>query len=165
VTGRRRALALLVPTACVAAIAAVPAGAALQLGGSVPQLIAVAIGAPTSFKHVPGGDVYELEVPVRVTSTVRAARLSVADGENFQGRARGRLRDGSRVASAPLTVATGNQPPQALSAPTDPVLETWTRAVTLAPAPVAIRQALPGGMSTAANFHKMVLITISSDTP
>jgi hypothetical protein len=162
---RRPALALLGAAAVAVAAAAAPAGAQLQLGGSVPTLVALAIGTPTPFRRLAGGDVYQLTVPVRVTSTVDYTQLSIADGEDFSPPARGHLHEGAHLVSAPLEVLATGRAPQSLSAPTDPVLETWGDALALAPVTVVIRQPLPRGSITDPSLHKTVLITVSSETP
>jgi hypothetical protein len=167
VIGRRSGFAVLLASACVvvAAISEAPAGAQLQLGGSVPILIALSLGSPTPLRRLPAGDVYELSVPVHITSTVGDTQLSLADGEDFSGPARGHLHDGSRLVSAPLEVALRGRPPQALSAPTDPILGTWSGPLTLSPETVEMLQRLPQGTSSGQKLHKLVWITISSDTP
>lgn len=161
----RRALPTLLAVAALAAsVAAVPAGADLQLGGSVPSLVALAIGSPTTFKHN-AGDVYTLRIPVDVTSTVTDAQLSIADGEDLAGPARGRLRDGSRVVPVPLQAEVAGRPPQLLSAPTDPVLDSFGVPVSLAPLTITLRATLGAATAASHRLHKMVWITVSGPTP
>lgn len=166
---RRSLIGLLaLAAALAAALAVAPAGAQIQLGASVPSFIALSIGTPTGFARLGGGGAssYELRVPVAVTATDNGARLSIADGEDLKAPARGHLRDGSRVVAAPLEVVVAGGPAQPLSAPADPLLETWSRPVSNAPVTIALRQSLaPGAANAVARLHKTVLITLSSQTP
>ena len=164
----RRSLAALLAlvAALAAALVVAPAGAQIQLGASVPSFIALSIGAPTGFARVRGGGPsYEIRVPVAVTATDNGARLTIADGEDLKAPARGHLRDGSRVVGAPLEVAVAGGAAQPLSAPADPLLETWSRPVSNAAVTIALRQSLASGANAVARLHKTVLITLSSQTP
>ena len=167
---RRSLVGLLaLAAALAAALAVAPAWAQIQLGASVPSFIALSIGTPTGLARVRGGGAgssYELRVPVAVTATDNGARLSIADGEDLEAPARGHLRDGSSLVAAPLEVVAAGGPAQPLSAPADPLLETWSRPVSNAPLTIALRQSLPPGAASAvARLHKTVLITLSSQTP
>jgi len=145
-----------------AALSGSPAGADLQVGGAVPDLIRIDVGTPSAFAKV-GGTTYELRVPVEVTSTTDETHLSIADGEDFKAPGRGHLRSGQQIAAAPLEVAAVPRPAQPLSAPVDPLLQTWFRALARSPVTIALRQSLPHG--SIAGLHKVVLITVSAQTP
>jgi hypothetical protein len=148
-----------------AAVIAAPAAGQLELGGSVPSLVALSIGTAGGFTRVAGSDVYDLRIPVDVTSTLPPTHLSIADGEDFSGPARGHLHDGAHLVAAPLEAAVAGHAPQPLSAPADPLLEVWSKAITSTPATVTLSQVLPRGSITNPRLHKVVWITISSETP
>lgn len=145
--------------------AAGPAGADLQLGGSVPSIVAISIGQPGTFRATPGADAYALRVAVHVTSTVDGARLTIADGEDLSGPARGRLHDGSHLVGSPLAASVAGQAPQLLSAPSDPVLATFARPVSLAAETITLGATLTHAAAVSSRLHKLVWITISGPTP
>lgn len=134
------------------------------VGGTVLPSIALSIGVPSGFQAVDGGN-YVLRVPVAVTASVGDVRLSVADGEDPAGGAHGRLHDAAGLASAPLMVSVTGGPAQSLAAPVDPLLKVWHQPVALAPATIVIRQQLKGSLQAVKPLHKLVLITVSSETP
>jgi len=137
---------------------------AQAVGGTVLPEIALSIGTPTALQAA-GHDDYLLQVPVQVTSSVDQVRLSVADGEDPAGAAHGHLHDGAGVAAAPLFVSVGTGPTKSLAAPVDPLLKTWNGPVALAPATVVVRQRLAGSLRVATALHKLILISVSTETP
>jgi len=171
-TARRRPRALglafaLLATLALAALVGLggpTARAQSNIGGAVPTLIALSIGTPTALA-ASGRDAYVLRVPVEVTSTVDQVRLSVGDGEDFAGPAHGRVHDGGQLLAAPLEVAVGDGPAQSLAAPTDPLLETWNGPTALAPAEVVVSQRVAHRLAAVQSLQKVVLITVSTDTP
>jgi hypothetical protein len=164
-TRRTAAVSALVVSAAAVAVAAVPAGADLQLGGSVPSLVAVAIGPASKLERTAQRGVYALRVAVRISSTLTDTRLSIADGEDPAGSAHGHLRIGPRVAPGSLRVEAGGRPQQLLSAPTDPVLETFAAPVSAARVTVTLLAPLSAPAAASKRLHKLIWITISGPTP
>ena len=150
-------------TACVAALDG-PAVHAQAVGGTVLPAIGLSIGAQSDFRAVGGLD-YVMQVPVQVTSSVGDVRLSVADGEDVAGAAHGRLHDAAGLASAPLSVSVTGGPAQSLAAAVDPLLKAWRQPVTLAPATIVIHQQFTRSLQAVRPLHKLVLVTVSSETP
>jgi hypothetical protein len=155
--------------ACVAASARADTtggGGGVQVGGHVPSEIALSLGTPTAFAKTSEPGVYRLVISSRITSTADLTQLSVADGQDLSGAAHGHLRDGARIARAPLEVGIVGRPMQAsLAAPFDPVLRTWEAPVAQTPATIAADQALPGGSSPSRRLGKVLVVTVSTQTP
>jgi hypothetical protein len=162
--GLASALLATIALATVTGLGGPTARAQSNVGGAVPALIALSIGTPTDLA-LTRPDAYALEVPVEVSSTVDQVRLSVGDGEDFAGPAHGRLHDGGHLLAAPLEVAIGGGPPQSLAAPTDPLLKTWNGPTALAPAEVVVSQHVAHRLAATQSLQKVVLITVSTDTP
>lgn len=157
--------ALLAGTVAVAATRSIAhAQSPPQVGATVPSLIALSIGTPSGFTRT-GVDTYEIRVPVQVTTSVPSVNLSVADGEDLSGPAHGRLRDGASVVSAPLQVAADGGATQPLAAAVDPLLRHWNGPVSLAPATVVVSQRFAAAPKRLDQLQKLILVTVSSQTP
>ena len=137
----RRLLAWL-PVLLVLALAASRAAADFAIGGDVPGLIAINIGDPGAFRAAGGRGTYEMRVPVSVTSSVDHVYLSVADGDNFTGPAHGHLISGGKPVKAPLEAFAGHGAAQALDAPLDLRLASWSQPLSLQPVTVVLEQRL-----------------------
>jgi hypothetical protein len=67
--------------------------------------------------------------------------------------------------TAPLEAGLPGQPPQSLAAPGGPLLRTWSGPLAQSPVTVLVRQSLPHGSIRATALHKVVLVTVSAQTP
>ncbi len=67
--------------------------------------------------------------------------------------------------SAPLLVSANGGLPQPLDAAVDPLLHHWDGPVSLAPATLVISQRFAGAPGRLDQLHKLILITVSSQTP
>jgi len=161
---RRRSRAAALTLAAVALSSVSAARAQAPVGATVPSLIALSIGTPSGFAKV-GVGLYEMRVAVEVTTSVRSINLSVADGQDPTGPAHGRLIDGATVVSAPLLVSADGGAPQPLSALVDPLLHHWDGPVSLAPATLVVRQRFAQPPARLDQLQKLILITVSSQTP
>jgi hypothetical protein len=73
-------------------IAAAPATAQTEVGGTVPSMLSLELDDPSGFASFPAGPgEHELTVHARVTSTANRTLVSVADGDVASGRRLGRM--------------------------------------------------------------------------
>jgi hypothetical protein len=162
---RRGLLVLVAAAAATGAIVATATGDGVQVGGTVASEIALALPAPSAFAKLAAHGQYQLTIAARVTSTVDATRVSIADGDAPTGAAHGHLRNGAGVVAAPLAVGIAGQGLTSLAAPIDPELKSWSGTLAQAPASIVVRQQLQRGSIAARALHKIVLVTISTNAP
>jgi hypothetical protein len=169
---RARVAALALIAAVVAALAsatAVHAEEGTSIGGTVESTLGLSVGEPSAFTHFAAarrGRVFTAFIPIEVTATEGPTWLSVADGEAFAGRRRGRLVKGTSTLAIPLRAAAGNGPYRSLDATVDPVLEEWGEPVSLEAATIRLRQTVRGrAPRTLHGFHKLLLVTITAAGP
>ncbi|MBE2316559.1 hypothetical protein DVA67_011270 [Solirubrobacter sp. CPCC 204708] len=165
-----KTLRSLVPATAVIALIA-PAPALAQTDGStgieanVPSVLELIITQPksASFTTFPKARTYSTSFRVAVTTSDAAARLSLADGEVASGSKKGRLAAGRKLLPLPLEARVGKSPFAPLSTPVEPQLSRWNTAVARAQATVNLRQEIEKKAS--GNYRKVLLVTLSSDTP
>jgi hypothetical protein len=170
--GRARWVAAAVVLAsCVALFGATSAHAeeGTSIGGTVESTLGLSLGEPTPFTRVRAGhrqSVYDATIAVEVTATEEPTRLSIADGEAFAGRRRGRLVGRSSTLAIPLLAAAGNGPYRSLDATVDPVLEQWGEPVSLEAATIRLRQTVRGAhQPPIGGYHKLLLVTVTAAGP
>jgi len=149
----------------VLAVAALPIAAGAQT--NVPSFLALSVTQPNGFGSFPkrtGVHTYTLNIAAQVTATDSPLTMSIGDGDDTGGARHGHLVSGSSVLAAPLQVATGGSTWQGLDAATDPQLVRWSRAVTQAPATIRLRQQV-GPSGPRSGYHKLLLLTVSANTP
>jgi hypothetical protein len=148
--------------AAPAAAAQDPVGGNGRVGGTVPSSLELILTQPrATFASFTKAKTYRATVDVRLTTTDPGAQLSLADGDVASGAKRGRLASGSKVLSEPLQARVGS----AAFAPLDrdawllKLSETSTRRA----AKIDLRQ--PVKSKAAGTYRKVVLVTLSSETP
>ena len=135
-----------------------------EVGGTVPSTLALSIDSAGTFAPFGAGPASrQLVVRARVTSTGRAATLSIADGDVASGPRLGRL---SAALSQPLEIrlgAAGSFTP--LDADADVELTAFDKPVANAAATLRVRQRVLAGERPKPTYPKTLLITLSSDAP
>jgi hypothetical protein len=169
---RVRVAALALIATVVAALAGATAAYAEEgtsIGGTVESTLGLSLGEVSAFTRSgasPRGRVFTAFIPIEVTATEGPTWLSVADGEAFSGRRRGRLVKGTSTLAIPLRAAAGNGPYRSLDATVAPMLEEWGEPVSLAAATIRLRQTVRGrAPRTLRGFHKLLLVTITAGGP
>lgn len=153
-----------VPAAAARAQEPPPVGGGTNVGGTVPSYLELILGKPTSslstFRKV---RTYTSSFRAMVTATDKPTLITLADGDYTSGSRRGRLVSGSHRMPLPLEARIGRAAFQGLNASIDPLLITYDDAVTRQSATVRLRQKVrrkaPG------TYHKLILVTASSQTP
>jgi hypothetical protein len=154
-----------VATAVVpAAAASAQVGGGTNVGGTVPSYLELILGKPTSslatFKKL---RTYTSSVQVMVTATDRPTLLTLADGDAASGSRRGHLMSGAHRMPLPLEATIGRAAFQGLNASIDPLLATYSDAVTRRAATLRLRQKVQ--RKAPGTYHKIILVTASSQTP
>jgi hypothetical protein len=158
----------------VTALSAVPVSAALaqtppisggtEVGGSVPSFLELSISSPSatlsSFKKA---KTYSSSFNVAVTTTDDGTQLSLADGDVASGKKMGHLASGKKRLPLPLEARSGKSAFQRLNQTVDPLLKTWSDVASKSEAKVNLRQKVKGKAS--GSFRKVLLVTLSTDTP
>jgi hypothetical protein len=156
--------ALALAAAPAAAWAQTPGGDGTEVGGSVPSYLELILGKPgTAFTTFPRVRTYSTSFKAVVTATDSPTLLTLADGDASSGARRGHLASGARRLPLPLEVRVGKSAFQRLDAAVDPLLTRWNEAITRKTATVKLRQKVRS--KAAGAYHKVVLVTASSQTP
>jgi hypothetical protein len=137
------------------------AAAQIDIGGNVDSMIGLSLTEPDGFATFPASRrarTHELQIDARVTSTLEAAQLSVADAET--GGRRGRLPG----LGQPLQVTAGRSAFRSLDTSADPLLEAFDEPLANEAVAVRVRQRVLAG-ARRGPFRKRLLITASSETP
>jgi hypothetical protein len=140
-----------------------------SIGGTVESTLGLSLGEPSPLTRVRAGherSVYEATIAVEVTATEEPTRLSLADGEAFAGRRRGRLVRGTSTLAIPLLAAAGDGPYRSLDATVDQVLEQWGEPVSLEAATIRLRQTVRGAhQPPIGGYHELLLVTVTAAGP
>jgi hypothetical protein len=156
--------ALATVVAPAAALAQDPVGGGTEIGGSVASYLELILGKPgTSFTTFPKARTYSTSFDAVVTATDAPTLLTVADGDVASGSALGHLASGAKRLPLPLEASVGKAAFQGLDAAVDPLLSRWNDAVTRQKATVRLRQKVR--TRAAGAYHKVILVTLSSETP
>jgi hypothetical protein len=146
-------------------LAAAPAAAQTDVGGTVPSMLELSIDDPSGFATFPAGPgEHELVIPTRITATTNRALLSVADGDLTTGRRLGHLASRASVLEEPLEARVGSDPFQPLDASIDPVLAEFGP-VARERVRIRLRQRIDAGERPRGTYTKTLLITLSSTAP
>jgi hypothetical protein len=146
---------------------AVPAVASAQstgVGGDVKSQMMLSLDQPAKgFAAFKKARSYTTTLSARVTATDGPMQLSIADGDATSGSKRGHLAVGSKRLKAPLEAAVGSAAFQPLDASVDPLLKRWGDFGSNVAATIKLRQKVD--KKTSGSYHKLVLVTLSSETP
>ncbi len=132
-----------------------PATVNSQLGLSFDQ--------PQPFAAFTKAKTYSTSLNVGVTATDGPMQLSLADGDATGGSKRGHLAVGSKRLPAPLEATVGSAAFQPLDASVDPLLKRWPDFGSNVAATIKLRQKVDS--KTSGSYRKLVLVTLSSETP
>jgi hypothetical protein len=141
-----------------------PVDGGTEVGGSVPSFIELILAQPsTGFTTFPRARTYTMSFDAQITATDAPTLLTLADGEVATGSKLGHLSSGAKRLPLPLEARVGSGAFQALDQPVDPLLTRWSEAKTREKATVQLRQKVKGKAS--GSYRKVVLVTLSTDTP
>jgi hypothetical protein len=141
-----------------------PVDGGVPIGGSVPSYLELILGKPSSsFATFAKARTYTTSFTATVTATDRPTLLTLADGDASSGAALGHMASGSRRLPLPLQAAAGHAAYQDLDASIDPLLTRFSDAVTRKATTVRLRQKVRA--KAAGTYHKIILVTLSSQTP
>jgi hypothetical protein len=143
-------------------LAAAPAAAQTDIGGTVPSMLELRLDDPSGFASFPAGPgEHDLTVRARVTSTANRAYVRVADGDIVSGRRLGRLASGAGPLDEPLEARVGSEPFQPLNAEIDPILAQFGP-VANERVTIRLRQRINAGERPRGTYDKTLLITLST---
>jgi hypothetical protein len=132
--------------------------------GSVPSFLELILTQPqTSFKSFPRARTYEMTFDAQIVATDAPTLLTLADGDVASGSRLGHLSSGRKRLPLPLEASVGRTAFQSLDQPVDPLLTRWTEAATREKATVRLRQKVRS--RTSGSYRKVLLVTLSTDTP
>ena len=151
-------------TALAPAAAWAQDGGGTEVGCTVPSYLELILTAPSaSFATFAKPRTYSTSFKAMITATDKPTLLSLADGDATSGPRLGHMASGAERLPLPLEAAAGTAAFQGLDASIDPLLARFNDAVTRRAATIRLRQKVrtkaPG------TYHKIVLVTLSSQTP
>lgn len=157
--------------ASLGALAVSAPGAAAQtdgnsgVGGNVPPgFYELIIGSPkSSLSTFAKARTYTSSFSVSVTTSETAANLSLTDGDVATGSKRGRLANGSKLLPRPLEARVGKTAFAPLNLPVDTPLVRLGGPFSNETRTVNLRQKVE--TKTSGRYGKLMLVTLSSDTP
>jgi len=137
----------------------------VDIGGNVPQLAGLVISQPrSSLETFSSAKTYSTSFSVQVTTSEPKASLSIADGEVISGSKVGRLASGSKLLPLPLEARVGRSSAFApLSSSMDLPLTKFSTIQANGEVKVDLRQKVE--KKTTGNYRKLLLVTLSADTP
>jgi hypothetical protein len=106
---------------------------------------------------------YKLSFTAMATASDDATQLSIADGDATSGSKLGYMTSGSKKLKDPLQARVGSAAFQPLSASVDPLLTSWSGPIARKPVTVNLSQKIRGAAK--GTYRKLVLVTLSSETP
>jgi hypothetical protein len=141
-----------------------PVGGNTGITGFAPSFLELIISQPSanlaSFKKA---KTYSSKFNVMATATDDGAQLSLADGDVTSGKKLGHLAAGSKSLPLPIQARAGKGAFQPLDQTVDPLLNTWSDVMTRGAVTVDLRQAVKS--KTKGSYHKVLLVTLSTDVP
>jgi hypothetical protein len=167
-----KAVHMLVGTALAAAVAPAaawaqeppPVDGGVGVGGSVASYLELILSKPTSsLATFATPRTYSASFKATITATDRPTLLTVADGDATSGSRLGHLASGSRRLPLPLEATVGTAAFQGLDAALDPLLTRFDDVVTRKTATIRLRQKVRA--KAPGTYHKIILVTLSSQTP
>ena len=137
----------------------------VDVGGNVPPLAELVVSQPkSSLETFRSAKTYSTSFTVAVTTSEPKATLSLADGEVTKGSKIGRLSSGSKLLPVPLEARVGKSSAFApLTTAMDLPLTKFTSVQANGEVKVDLRQEVE--KKTSGSYGKLLLVTLSSDTP
>jgi hypothetical protein len=146
-------------------LAAAPAAAQTDVGGTVDSMLVLRLDDPSGFASFPAGPgEHDLAVRTRITSTSSRALVRVADGDVVSGRRLGRMASGAGVLDEPLEARVGSEAFQPLNTAIDPILAEFGP-VANERVTIRLRQRIDAGERPRGTYTKTLLVTLSSNAP
>jgi hypothetical protein len=159
------ALAALV-AAPVASAQTPPVDGGTEIGGSAPSFLELILNQPSKgFAAFSKTKSYEMSFNATVITTDSPSLLTLADGDVTSGSKLGYISVGKKKLPSPLEARVGKTAFQPLDSSIDPVLTRWSDVTGRAngKATVKLRQKVKG--KATGNYRKLVLVTLSTETP
>lgn len=146
-------------------LAAAPAAAQTDIGGSVDSMLELELADASGFGRFPAGpSAHDLAIRARITSTTSRAFVRVADGDVASGRRLGRMASGAGPLDEPLEARVGSSAFQPLNTAIDPILAQFGP-VANERVTIRLRQRIDAGERPRGAYTKTLLITLSSNAP
>jgi hypothetical protein len=141
-----------------------PVDGGTEVGGTVPSFLELILTQPSKgFASFSKTKSYEMSFNAHVTTTDAPTLLTLADGDATRGSKLGHISVGSKRLPSPLEARMGKAAFQGLDSSVDPLLTRWSQSVTRQQATVKLRQKVKG--KATGNYRKVVLVTLSTETP
>lgn len=162
-------LRIIVAGTTLAALVAAPVASAqvdgsTGVGGSVPSFLELILNQPAKgFAAFSKTKTYSMSFNAQVTTTDSPTLLTLADGDATGGAKLGHISIGSKRLPSPLEATVGRAAYQGLDSSVDPLLTRWSESVTRKKTTVKLRQKVKG--KATGNYRKVVLVTLSTETP
>jgi hypothetical protein len=141
-----------------------PVNGGTEIGGSVNSFLELILTQPAkgfaSFKKTKS---YEMSFEATATASDTTTLLSIADGDAASGSKRGHISVGKKRLPSPLEARVGKSAFQPLDDSVDPLLNRWSDAMARDKVSVKLRQKVKG--KATGTYHKLVLVTLSTETP
>jgi hypothetical protein len=165
---RRTALGVVLAAAVAPAAAwaqdPAPVGGGTEVGGSVPSYLELILTQPSaSLSTFAKPRTYSTSFRAMVTATDKPTLLTLADGDATSGSRLGHLASGSKRLPLPLQASVGKAAFQGLDASIAPLLTRFNDAVTRQSETIRLRQQVRA--RAVGTYHKIILVTLSSQTP
>jgi hypothetical protein len=136
------------------------------VGGNAPSFLELILNQPAKgFASFSKTRSYQMSFNATVITTDSPSLLTVTDGDVTSGSKRGYISVGKKRLPSPLEARVGKSAFQSLNASVDPVLTKWSDVTgrETGKATVKLRQKVKG--KSTGNYRKLVLVTLSTETP
>ena len=162
-------LRTMVAGTALAALVAAPAASAQQvdLGGVVHGSMELVLTPPTKgFASFTRTRSYEMSFNATAITTQSPSLLTLADGDATSGSRLGYISVGKKRLASPLEARIGNSGAfQPLNNSVDPVLRRWSDVTSRSNGNATVRLRQKNKGRSTGNYRKVVLVTLSTETP
>jgi hypothetical protein len=135
-----------------------------NVGGFVASSLELTLTQPkASLSKFPRARTYTTRFNALVTATDDTTQLTLADGDATRGSKLGHMARGSRRLPEPLEARVGRSAFQTLASSVDPLLKRWNEPGSRVKTTIQLRQKVERKAS--GSYRKLVLVTLSTDTP
>jgi hypothetical protein len=140
-----------------------PVNGGTTVGGVVSSSLELVLTQPNGLSTFKKSGTYKLSFSAMATTTDDFTQLSIADGDATSGSKLGYMASGSKRLKDPLEARVGSKAFQPLTASVDPLLTTWSGPLARKPVTVNLSQKVRGAAK--GKYRKLMLVTLSSETP
>jgi hypothetical protein len=136
-----------------------------NVGGFVASSLELTLTQPkASMSKFPRAKTYTTSFDALVTATDDTTLLTLADGDESRGSKLGHMARGSKRLPEPLEARVGRRSAfQTLAQSVDPLLARWNEPGSRVKTTIQLRQKVERKAS--GSYRKLVLVTLSTDTP